>query len=158
MRILSRSLLLCALTLTLAVPVWAAPAPAAEAPSSLPNKPVTAQERDTPVAVEYEGTDSIGSRLATRVKELLNSSNLFSLTEKDTPKIRVLISSTPEFSTRPEVGSAYCVVWLFAQSEATLRHFLVREVGVMTPGEVNDVAAKIVERTDGLAVRYGYLF
>lgn len=132
-------------------------APAAEAPT-LPNKPVDSMQRDTPVAVEYEGTDSIGSRLATRVKEQFNASNLFSLTEKDTPKIRVLISSTPEFSTRPEVGSAYCVVWLFSQSEATLRHFLIREVGVMTPGEVDSVAAKIVERTDGLAVRYGYLF
>lgn len=143
------------LVLLFALPVMAAPT--AEAPP-LPNKPGESLKRDTAVAVEFEGTDSIGSRLATRVKELLNSSNLFSLTDKDTPKIRVLISSVPEFSTRPEVGSAYSVVWLFAQSEATLRHFLVREVGVMTPGEVNDLAAKIVERTDGLAVRYGYLF
>lgn len=156
MRLFFRSLVLCAFVVVLAVPALAAPA--AEAPSSLPNKPTQGQERNTAVAVEYEGTDSIGSRLATRVKELFNSSNLFSLTEKDAPKIRVLISSTPEFSTRPEVGSAYCVVWLFSQSEATLRHFLVREVGVLTPGEVNDVAAKIIERTDGLAVRYGYLF
>lgn len=145
---------LLALLSLLVVPAYAAPS---EAPS-LPNKPSETLKRDTPVAVEFEGTDSLGSRLSTRVKELFNSSNLFSLSEKDTPKIRVLISSVPEFPTRPEVGSAYCVVWLFSQSEATLRHFLVREVGVMTPGEINDVAAKIVERTDGLAVRYGYLF
>lgn len=156
MRTLFRTLLVCGLAAVLALPAFAAPS--ADPVTPLPNKPAQAQERHTPVAVEYEGTDSIGSRLSTRVKELFNSSNLFSLTEKDTPKIRVLISSTPEFSTRPEVGSAYCVVWLFSQSEATLRHFLVREVGVMTPGEVNDVAARIVERTDGLAVRYGYLF
>lgn len=89
---------------------------------------------------------------------MLNSSNLFSLTEKDTPKIRLLISTVSEFPSRPGLGSAYSVVWVFSQSEATLRHFLMREVGVLTPDEVNDLAAKIVERTDGLAVRYGYLF
>jgi len=39
-----------------------------------------------------------------------------------------------------------------------LRHFLQREVGVITADEVSELAAKLVERTDGLAVRYGYLF
>lgn len=126
--------------------------------AAIPNKPAAVAERNTPIAVEFEGTDSIGSRLATTLKERFNASNLFTLTDKDAPKIRVLLATTPEFSTRPEVGSAYCVVWLFSQSEATLRHFLLREVGVLSPGEVNDLAAKIVERTDGLAVRYGYLF
>lgn len=146
------------LVLALALTVPAAPASAAEAAASLPNKPATAVERKTPIAVEYEGTDSIGSRLSTRVKELFNSSNLFTLTEKDVPKIRVLLSTAPEFPSRPSVGSAYAVVWVFSQSESTLRHYLVREVGLLTGDEVNDVAAKIVERTDGLAVRYGYLF
>ena len=126
--------------------------------TSIPNKPAAVTERTTPIAVEFEGTDSIGSRLATALKERFNASNLFTLTDKDTPKIRVLLATTPEFSTRPEVGSAYCVVWLFSQSEATLRHFLLREVGVLSPGDVNDLAARIVERTDGLSVRYGYLF
>ena len=126
--------------------------------TSIPNKPAAVTERNTPIAVDFEGTDSIGSRLATALKERFNASNLFTLTDKDTPKIRVLLATTPEFSTRPEVGSAYCVVWLFSQSEATLRHFLLREVGVLSPGDVNDLAARIVERTDGLSVRYGYLF
>lgn len=131
---------------------------AAAAPAAVPDKPGKTVERQTPVAVEYEGTDSLGAKLATRIKEVLNSSNLFTLTEKDTPKIRLLISTVPEFPSRPGLGSAYGVVWVFSQSEATLRHFLMREVGVLTPDEVNDLAAKIVERTDGLAVRYGYLF
>ena len=146
------------LTFALALSFSAFPALAADAAAPVPNKPGPAVERKTPVAVEYEGTDSIGSRLATRVKEAFNSSNLFSLTEKDTPKIRVLISTAPEFPSRPGVGSAYAVVWVFSQSESTLRHYLIREVGVLTGDEVNDLAAKIVERTDGLAVRYGYLF
>lgn len=142
-----------------AVPVLAAPAAApAEKTAAIPDKPTKISERNTPIAVEFEGVDSIGSRLSTRVKEVFNSSNLFQLTDKDTPKIRVLIATRPEFEARPGVGSAYSVVWLFSQSEATLRHFLTRDLGVLTPDEVNDLAAKIVEKTDGLAVRYGYLF
>lgn len=136
----------------------AAPAFAADASPAIPDKPAAAVGRKTPVAVEFEGTDSLGSRLATRIKEQFNASNLFTLTEKDVPKIRMLLSSTSEFPSRPGVGSAYAVVWVFSQSESTLRHYLVREVGVLTGDEVNDLAAKLVERTDGLAVRYGYLF
>lgn len=144
------------LLLTLcAVQALAADPPKEKAP--LPNNPTPITERNTPIAVEFEGTDSLGSRLTTRVKEVFNASNLFSLTDKDTPKLRVLISSTPEFPSRPGVGSAYSVVWVFSQSEATLRHYLTREVGVLTPEEVNDVAARLIERTDALAARYGYL-
>ena len=96
-----------------AVPAFAADAPA-KTDAAIPDKPTRITERNTPVAVEYEGNDSIGSRLATRVKETLNSSNLFSLTDKDTPKIRILIATQPEFKDRPGVGSAYAVVWVFS--------------------------------------------
>ena len=140
----------------LGLTLLAGPAPAQE--TSLPDRPARLAERHTPVAVEYEGSDSIGARLSTRIKELLNSSNLFKLEEGDTPKFRILISTVPEFSDRPGVGSAYSITWVFSLSEATLRHYLAREVGVLTADEVNDIAAKIVERTDGMAVRYGYLF
>lgn len=151
-----RRLCLVLLLLTLCVvQALAADPPKEKAP--LPDNPTPITERNTPIAVEFEGTDSLGSRLTTRVKEVFNSSNLFSLTEKDTPKLRVLISSAPEFPSRPGVGSAYSVVWVFSQSEATLRHYLTREVGVLTPDEVNDVAARLIERTDALAARYGYL-
>ena len=141
------------LALLPAVPAFAADAPA-KTDAAIPNKPTRITERNTPVAVEYEGNDSIGSRLATRVKETLNSSNLFSLT----PKIRILIATQPEFKDRPGVGSAYAVVWVFSQSENILRHYLTREVGVVTPDEINGLAAKLVEETDSLATRYGYLF
>lgn len=155
MRTFFRSLVLVGILSLLAIPALAAETKKGE---DVPDKPTRITERNTPIAVEYEGTDTIGSRLSTRVKEVLNSSNLFTLNEKDMPKIRILIATTPEFPTRPGVGSAYSVVWLFSQSESILRHFLAREVGVLTPDEVNDLAAKIVERTDALAVRYGYLF
>ena len=148
-----RSLALGLALLLPAVPAFAADAPA-KTDAAIPDKPTRITERNTPVAVEYEGNDSIGSRLATRV----NSSNLFSLTDKDTHKIRILIATQPEFKDRPGVGSAYAVVWVFSQSENILCHYLTREVGVVTPDEINGLAAKLVEETDSLATRYGYLF
>ena len=81
-----RSLALGLALLLPAVPAFAADAPA-KTDAAIPDKPTRITERNTPVAVEYEGNDSIGSRLATRVKETLNSSNLFSLTDKDTPSL-----------------------------------------------------------------------
>lgn len=158
-----RFVTLCA-AFALAAPAFAAPAgtapetAAAADAASLPDKPIKITERQTPVAVEYEGNDSIGARLSTRVKELLNSSNLFMLEKKDTPKFRILISTVPEFKDRPGVGSAYSVTWVFSLSEATLRHYLTREVGVLTPEDVDALAAKIVEQTDQMATHYSYLF
>ena len=97
-----RSLALGLALLLPAVPAFAADAPA-KTDAAIPDKPTRITERNTPVAVEYEGNDSIGSRLATRVKETLNSSNLFSLTDKDTPKIRIpsLNSKTVRAWARP---------------------------------------------------------
>lgn len=132
--------------------------PKTEPSESIPNKPEKITKRNTTVSIEFEGTDSIGSKLSTRIKELMNASNLFTLSDKDSPKIRILLSTVSEFPERPNVGSAYSVVWLFSQSENTLRHYLAKEVGIVTDGEVNNVAAKIVEQTDALAIRYGYLF
>jgi len=128
------------------------------ADENLPNTPQDIVSRQTPVIVEFDGNDGIGSRLSTRIKESFNNSNLFILEDDDVPKFRVLISSVPEFETRPNVGSAYCVVWTFSVSDSTLRHYLAREVGVTTAEGVNDLAAKILEKTDTLAARYDYLF
>ena len=97
-----RSLALGLALLLPAVPAFAADAPA-KTDAAIPDKPTRITERNTPVAVEYEGNDSIGSRLATRVKETLNSSNLFSLTDKDTPKS---VSSSP-----PSLNSKTVRAW-----------------------------------------------
>ncbi len=129
----------------------------AEVPGSIPNKPKKPVQHNTPIAVIFEGTDSIGSKLSTQIKELMNASNLFTLTEKDTPKIRIIISTKSEFSQRPGIGSVYTIVWLFSQSDTTLKHYLLHEVGLVTADEVNQIAAKIVEQTDNLSIRYNYL-
>ncbi len=125
---------------------------------SLPNTPGNVSERVAPIFVEFEGSDSIGSMLSTRIKEHFNTSNLFKLEGKDVPKFRILIFSAPEFETRPSVGSAYSVVWLFSLSDATLRHYLATDVGVLSADGVNDLAARLVEKTDSLVTRYAYLF
>lgn len=125
---------------------------------ALPDKPAREVERATQIAVEHDGADSIGARLAMRLKERFNTSSLFRLTEKDAPKVRILLSTAPEFPSRPGVGSAYAVVWAFSQSEGTLRHYLAREVGVVTAEDVDALADRLLERTDGIAVKYGYLF
>lgn len=161
----ARLLLSVSLFLTAAAlfsPLAGSPALAAQAadaaPKAVADKPAPGVDRAVQVAVEHEGTDSLGARLAFRLKDTFNSSSLFVLSEKDAPKIRVLLSTMPEFPSRPSVGSAYSVVWVFSQSEGTLRHYLAREVGVVTAEGVEDLVAHIAERTDGISVRYGYLF
>ena len=130
----------------------------AAAERSLPDTPLQVMQRSNPITVEHDGADALGARLATRLKEGFNSSNLFKLEAKDTPKFRILISSESEFSDRPSIGSAYAVVWVFSLSDSTLRHYLAREVGILTPDNLDDLAARLIESTDNLAVRYSYLF
>ena len=125
---------------------------------SLPNSPQEVSKRVTPIFVEFEGNDSIGSRLSTKLKENFNTSNLFNLEGKDVPKFRILVSSVSEFEARPSVGSAYSVVWLFSLSDATLRHYLAMDVGVISADDVDDLVTKLAERTDSLVTRYTYLF
>lgn len=130
----------------------------AAAPPSKPDTPAQPPQRKTQISVTHEGSDSIGARLSTRLKELFNASNLFQLNEKDAPKIRLAIVTQPEFNERPHVGSIYSILWLFSQSEGHLGYLLARDMGALSADDVDNLAAKIVERTDGIAVKYGYLF
>ena len=147
-----------ALTLALAAPALAA-APAAPTPGkATPDTPAKVSSRQTQINIVHEGTDSLGARLSTRLKELFNASNLFQLNEKDAPKMRILLNTQAEFAERPNVGSVYSIIWVFSQSEGHLGYLLARELGTLSPEDVDNLAAKIVERTDGVAVKYGYLF
>lgn len=143
------------LGLSLAVPALAADA---QLGKPTPDKPVKGSERATVITVVHEGTDSIGARLSTRLKETFNASNLFQLNEKDMPKLRLLLSTVSEFPERPGVGSVYSVTWVFSQSENNLGYLLARDLGTVNADEVDALANKLVERTDGLAVKYRYLF
>lgn len=139
-------------------------APACLAAESAPAKPVadkpavTAADRTTAVMVEHEGTDTLGAKLAFQLKGTFNVSSLFTLTEKDAPKLKVVITTAAEFPSRPHIASVYSVVWAFSQAEGTLSFMLAREVGVVNAEEVDALIAKIAERTDGIAAKYSYLF
>lgn len=157
--------LLCAAALALSLgclspslAVQAADAGMPQAGKAQADKPVKTQVRVTSVAVVNEGTDSIGARLATRLKETFNQSNLFVLNEKDEPKLQLLIMTQPEFPGRPHVGSVYSVCWVFKQGEGYLGFLLSREVGTLNMEEVDELVAKLVERTDGIAAKYENLW
>ncbi len=123
-----------------------------------PDTPAKIDARSTPVTVIHEGNDSIGARLATRLKEAFNASNLFRLEEKNAPKMRLLLNTAEEFPSRPGTGSVYSVTWIFTQSDDHLSYLLARDLGVMGMGDVDRLCYSLLERTDGIAVKYSYLF
>ena len=113
------------------------------------------KERRTPVIVEYEGNDSIGNLLFTRLKAAIDSGNPASPSRE--AKFRILLSTTSEFPSRPEVGSVYSAVWTLSMSEGAMEYYLVRDLGIVTPAAMDDVVSRILGRTEGVSARYGYL-
>ncbi|MDD6088329.1 MAG: hypothetical protein PUB69_03315 [Desulfovibrionaceae bacterium] len=147
-----------AFALSLSVLLCAVPVLSAEKKSeAVPARPAKAVDRCTPVFIELNGTDSLGARLAMRMKETFNSGSLFTLTDRDEPKLILRLSTAPEFPSRPSVGSAYAAVWIFSQSKETLGSYLVQETGTFSADNLEDLVTKLAERTDGLATMYGYL-
>ena len=112
-------------------------------------------ERRTPVVVEFEGNDSIGADLSASLQQKINASNPANPTRE--AKFRILLSTASEFPSRPGVGSVYAVVWTLSLSEGSMEYYLVRDLGIVTPDTVDEVADRIVSRTDGVVARYGYL-
>lgn len=138
----------------------AAPALAAQAGKPLEDKPAPGLDRVTVISVQAEGTDSIGARLATRLKERFNESNLFALNDdeqKDVPKFKLLLSTAPEFPGRPAVGSVYGACWVFSQGKDYLGFLLAREVGTVNSEDLEALVNKLVERTDGITAKYSSL-
>lgn len=149
--------LLCAALFVFAPQVQAESAtPQASGP--VPNKPAQVKDRVTAISVVHEGTDSIGARLSSRLKESFNSSSLFRLTEADGAKMKLLITTAPEFPSRPGVGSVYSICWVFSQSDTYLPFLLSRECGTVCAEDVESLVAKLVERSDGVAVKYTSLW
>lgn len=131
---------------------------AEESVKKIMDSPAKVSGRSTSVWIEHAGADTVGGKLAFRVKELCNSSSLFVLTQKDTPKLTLLMTSLSEFPSRPEIGSAVSVVWVYSESEGTLKSYLGRDVLLVSDNNVQAVAQRLAERTDGMAVKYSYLF
>ena len=125
------------------------------------DKPEKGADRVTVISVTLEGTDSIGARLGTSLKERFNKSSLFTLNddeEKDQPKLYVMLETKAEFPDRPGVGSVYSVCWVFKQGKGYLGYLLARELGTVSYDEVGGLVDKLVERTDGIAAKYSNLW
>jgi hypothetical protein len=116
------------------------------------------QEAATPVSVSHQGADGLGARLAYQLKETFNGSSLFTLTELDQRKIRLLLKTREEFPGRPLLGSIYSATWVFQASENMLGHFLMSEVGFLEEGEADKAAEQLTAVTQEVAERYAYLF
>jgi len=133
----------------------AAPLPQGQ---SIPDTPGQIEAGATPVAVIHDQVDQLGTRLAFRLKETFNDSSLFGLTAKDEPKIKVIVSTKPEFAGRPQVGSVYAVVWIFSSGENVLTHYLASEAGTVDATTVAATAEALAATTAAVAEKYAYLF
>lgn len=144
-----------ALLASLAVPVGAAET---GRQAAVPDNPARSDVPATPVAVELEGTDSIGARLAMRLKERFNQSSLFRLLAANDRKMRVLLQTRSEFPDRPHMGSVYAICWVFTERDDLLSFLLARDLGTVSYEEVDALADRIVERSDGIAAKYRNLW
>ena len=70
----------------------------------------------------------------------------------------LLVSTSPEFPTRPQVGSVYSIIWVYSQKANYLPMLLGHEVGTVSMEDIDALVARVVEKTDGLSVKYGYLW
>lgn len=156
-------LLLLAFNLTFAAMAFGAAAPTAQPHPGKPvqDSPSLGVDRSTMISVLADGTDSLGARLSTRLKERFNQSSLFRLNpdqEKDAPELRLLLNTAPEFPSRPSVGSVYGVCWVFSQGKGYLGYLLAREIGTVNADDLDALVDKLVERTDGIAAKYANLW
>ncbi|MGE4297150.1 MAG: hypothetical protein AB7E47_03900 [Desulfovibrionaceae bacterium] len=129
------------------------------AQARIPDKPAPPKaDRSTPVTVEQRGTDDVGARLVFHVKELFNKNTLFSLSAKDGKKLKLIVSTSEEFPDRPALGSVYAAVWVYSESESTLKYYLDSRVGVVDAPDAARVAEVLAATTDTVASKYAYLF
>lgn len=133
------------------------PGPKAEAVEDKPAEPAKGGFT-TPVAVVHDNTDQLGTRLAFRLKETLNASSLFALSAKDERRIKVILTTQPEFPGREQVGSVYAAVWIYAANESVLTHYLASEAGTVDAATVEATAQALAGRTAAVAEKYAYLF
>lgn len=159
-RIFLKVLIILALVSFLATQTLAAQT-APQAGKPVQDSPVQTTERTTLINVQVDGTDSIGAKLSTRLKERFNASSLFRLNsdeDKDKAELRLLLNTAPEFPSRPSVGSVYGVCWVFSQGKGYLGYLLAREVGTVNSDDLDALVDKLVERTDGIAAKYANLW
>lgn len=139
-----------------------APAPqATPAPAPMDATPKKSEEtvnKKTPVAIEHDDNDLVGTRLVYRLKEMLGRSSLMQPTNKDEKKLILVLKTKEEFPGRPGLTSIYSISWLFSSREGALRYYLTAEAGIVDSASIDQTAETILGKTDKLASTYGYLF
>jgi hypothetical protein len=108
--------------------------------------------------VEHDGEDELGARLALRLKDVLNTSSLFEVSDRDEKKLKVMLTTMQEFEGRPNSSSFYSLVWVYSESEATLKYFLDDDTGLVHATELDTTAEAIAAATEKVGARYSYLF
>lgn len=112
----------------------------------------------TPIVVEHEGSDTLGAKLVALLKENFNTGTLLALNDADVAKLQMLVSTTPEFPSRPAVGSVYSVIWVYSERSNVLSNYLAHESGILTPEDLDGRTARLASRTAGLAAKHSYIF
>lgn len=139
-----------------------------EQPTAQPRQaPPVGEERDVsradskrlgiPVAVEHQGTDPVGMRLALHLKETFQKSGLFRLAEPEEKHLSLRLTTRAQFMDRPFLGSAYVLVWRYVESRDVLAYFLNERLGFVDADVVAQEAEVLVAETDRVTGRYGYL-
>ncbi|SIO00029.1 hypothetical protein [Halodesulfovibrio marinisediminis] len=122
------------------------------------DKPAVITSRTTPIFIEQKGADNLGSMLAFELKSTCNTTSLFKMTGDDVPKITVMLTTMSEFTDRPTIGSVYSIVWVFSENANNLKYYLAQDTGIVTAENVTMLATSIANKTDQIALQYGYLF
>lgn len=134
------------------------PTKAAQTTQPKADKPAVITSRTTPIFIEQKGADNLGSMLAFELKSACNTSTLFKMTGEDVPKITIMLTTMSEFADRPAIGSVYSIVWVFSEDANNLKYYLAQDTGIVTADNVNMLATSIANKTDQIALQYGYLF
>lgn len=126
----------------------------------LPDKPTPSSQNEHKilVSVEHSGTDNVGSRLAYHLKELFDRSSLFTLSTKDERKLKLILRTVEEFPGRPNMSSAYSAIFVYSETEGTLKYLLSNEVGFVHSASVKEDAEALAGKTHEVYSKYSYLF
>jgi hypothetical protein len=156
---------LLALIVATAVFACAGAAGAQQAPEAKISPPIEKKDekkpasgKRSPIVVEHTGSDPVGLKLAYVVKEMVNNSNLFTLTTKDEKKIVLVLATKEEFADRPKLASVYGLCWLYSAKDGSLRYYLANASGVVDAQSVEDAAQAILSKTSATADSFAYLF
>lgn len=134
--------------------------PLAAPKEDIPDKPAPAEQRERKivVTVEHDGADNVGGRLAYHLKELFDRSSLFTLSTKDERKIKVILRTKEEFPGRPNMSSAYAVVFVYSETEGTLKYLLASDIGFVHSASVKEDAEVLAGKAHDIYSKYSYLF